>query len=170
MDLAWWQVLGLSLHILGLTLVAGGTLALGAFTAPALFKDFPRVEAGDTMTTIFRRFDKVQTLCFWLILLAQGLLWVPIAHTGAYRLLEPSPTLAITYASLTGLCLILLAWSLFKLNPKLEEGQQEGIAALPLDDPRVVQFNKVHDLAEKVAKLIFLVAVVLLILLPWWLL
>lgn len=65
--------LGTALQSLGFALMAGGMLALGAFTAPMVFGQFPRAEAGPVMAIIFRRYDVVLQVALGLALLGEWL-------------------------------------------------------------------------------------------------
>lgn len=47
------------IQIAGLISISGGTLAIGAITAPTLFKELNRAEASVTMIEIFSKFDKL---------------------------------------------------------------------------------------------------------------
>ncbi|MBY0403059.1 MAG: DUF4149 domain-containing protein [Cyanobacteria bacterium] len=67
---------GTALLMMGLALMVGGMLALGAFTAPTLFKMLPRPEAGAVMATIFHRYDSVLMVALVLVLLGEGLRFV----------------------------------------------------------------------------------------------
>lgn len=55
------MLVSLSRLVLGLTLglLTGGGVALGALTAPVVFRRFERRVAGAAMTQIFRRFDRL---------------------------------------------------------------------------------------------------------------
>jgi hypothetical protein len=165
------QTLGFSLYALNLALLAGGTLALGAFTAPLLFKVLPRPQAGAAMTTLFRRFDKLQGVCLVSLLVSLLLVWLPITGQGGCLLWQTkNPVLAYLNLGLQAVVIVLLALCLFSINPKLEAFQNTpGWDALPQDAPEVQQFNRLHTQSENFSKTYCFLCLALLALLPFWL-
>src|SRR5690348_16357646 len=69
------------LENLGLALMIGGMLALGAFVAPAVFKQFPLPEAGRVMTLIFRRYDDVLLVSVGMIIAGEILRTLVLGYT-----------------------------------------------------------------------------------------
>jgi hypothetical protein len=148
------QTIGFSIYAITLALLSGGTLALGA-----------------AMTTLFRRFDKLQTLCFFALTLSLLLLWLPINGQGGCLLwLSKHPIITYLHLSLQLLALGLLALCLFNINPKLETFQKtEGWETLPPESPEIQTFNRLHNQSENYSKLYCFLCLALLGLLPFWL-
>ncbi|MFM7469101.1 MAG: DUF4149 domain-containing protein [Vampirovibrionales bacterium] len=151
-------------YYLGLSLMIGGLLSLGAIAASALFKHLPREDAGWVMTVMFRRFDTL--LMVALLLVALGSLGL---NTSGYALfhegcplwgnLQPRHIRSVLLVILGG-CIL---YTTYGLNPKLEAYQiqkQEGL--VPLAPGQTTQFMKWHTLSEKLAKLQMLLAILCL--------
>ena len=65
-----WSYLTINfLYQLGLALWIGGSVALGALVAPALFKALPRDEAGAIFGPTLRRFSRLRVLAVALIII-----------------------------------------------------------------------------------------------------
>jgi hypothetical protein len=159
---------GGSLQLVSLALMAGGMLALGAFTAPALFQFFNRVDAGLAMTTMFRRFDVLVGICLALLVAGKALHVLPLLLSGQ----KPWQSGLLSFWLPTALWLLIVgltAYSLFAVNPQVEQLQKAGIATLEANDPQVQRFDKLHKLSEQLYKLDFTLAILLLALTPWWL-
>jgi hypothetical protein len=77
-----WIKAALSAQHLGLALMIGGLLALGAFTAPVLFKSFDRDAAGQAMAVIFRRYDTVLLVSLGLVVLGEVVRFKLLPLTG----------------------------------------------------------------------------------------
>lgn len=152
--------LGTALQNTGLALMIGGMLALGAFTAPVLFKTMARPEAGEAMTVIFRRYDIVLLVSVLLVLAGEALrVW---AQGGM-------PVLGLWSGVRYGVLTLLVACTLFstlKINAQIESAQKAGIAATASVE-EVRKFNKVHTLSEKLYKLQLYLALALLVMTPF---
>jgi hypothetical protein len=61
-----------TLTALAIVAWVGGFTALGAFTAPIVFRELPRDLAAPTMSTIFRSFDAVIVACVVIVALTVG--------------------------------------------------------------------------------------------------
>jgi hypothetical protein len=132
---------------LGLALMIGGLLALGAFTAPVLFKQFPRDAAGVAMTVIFRRYDTVLLVSAGLVLVGLVLAWL----SGQRQWLK---------LGLGAVLSALVIYSCTVINPQLEAKQNQGLAT-PADHQ---QFQALHKQSEALAKSqLFLGLVVLIV-------
>ena len=141
------------LECLGLALMIGGMLALGAFVAPAVFHAFPKPEAGAVMTLIFRRYDVLLGLSAILVVLGEmiSLLWEPVRCCRWQRGIR----LLITF---------LLAGSLgigiFSTNPQIERFQHQGVQRGV--GPAGQQFDQLHHQSESLYKFGLLLAIALL--------
>jgi hypothetical protein len=154
---------GTALLLLGLALMIGGMLALGAFTAPALFKYLPRPEAGVVMTQIFSRYDSMLLVALGLVVLGEGLRLVSTGGIPSWTLL-PSLRVGLLVA-LTGLML----YSTQKLTPTIAQLQQSGqnpTGTAATTETRT-EFTQTHKLSEQLYKIELLLAVLLLVLTPF---
>ena len=151
--------LGSGLQGLGLAFIVGGLLALGAFTAPVLFKSFTRPEAGEAMTIIFRRYDMVLIAGCVLLVIGEVLrhLQTGIPSQFTFWLVARY----VVFIALVGMTL----YSTLILNPKMN--------AL-YDDPTFRSnvevrgsFNNTHKLSEKLAKMELVAGVLLLLINPF---
>lgn len=143
------------LQMLGLALLIGGMLALGAFTAPTLFHALPRPEAGAIMTQIFRQYDGV--LLTGVGLIAGGELlkrWV----SGPFEL---TPMTGVRYLLLTGLIGLVL-YTTQGLSPHIAAFQAKGPAHWSLQERG--EFDTLHHQAESLYKTELSLAVLVLIL------
>lgn len=149
---------GTALMMLGLALMIGGMLALGAFTAPVLFKAFPRPDAGAAMTLIFRRFDTVLMVALGMVLLGE-VFRVVAAGLPAWNVLS-----LVRYGVL-GLLSVLMLVSLFSINPQIESMYNQGVTHGGTEEGQ--RFTKTHRLSEKLYKVELMAAALLLILTPF---
>lgn len=150
--------LGSGLQNVGLALMVGGMLAIGAFCAPVIFKHFPRHEAGAALTVIFMRFDKVLLGALVLMLMGEALRFC------SQQFVWQTP---LGYLRLA-LMLVLAGLMLFatlKVNPSIATMQSRGIS--PNATPEGIQFAKTHQLSESLYKAQMLLALGLLLLTPW---
>lgn len=147
----------LAIQLLGLALMIGGMLALGAFTAPVIFGGLERDVAGGLMTTIFRRYDTVILIAFSLVIAGEIARWISTGSTPFSQGLLNNARLSILV--LTG-CLV--AYSLFSINPQMETLQKQGVT-----EETAATFQTLHKTSEKLYKLEMLGALTLLLLLPF---
>ncbi|MDH4379482.1 MAG: DUF4149 domain-containing protein [Vampirovibrionales bacterium] len=144
----------------GLSLIIGGTLALGAFTAPVLFQQFSRPEAGTAMTVIFRRYDVVLTVAFALVIIGEALrLW----HCQGCLMNPMIGWLPTARVAATALLVIAMILGLFVLSPKLEALQTDP--TLHTDSVKMAAFQTVHKQSEQVYKAKLMLGLILLALL-----
>jgi hypothetical protein len=151
--------LGTALQMLGLALMVGGMLALGAFTAPVVFGQFPRAVAAPVMALIFRRYDIV-------LLVALGLLWLGEGlRTVVYRLSMRCPLMLLRLLIMVGLTGCLLVSTLF-VNADIERMNRAGLHRNPLTIERR-HFEAEHKQSESLYKVQLLLAILLILLTPF---
>lgn len=154
--------LGTSLLMLGLALMIGGMLALGAFTAPLVFKTLPRDEAGLLMGQIFGRYDKVLIGAVVLCLLGESLRFI-----GGFG--KPGILMGVREALLAALSLAIL-YNTLVLTPKIQAYQAQrnihAIASPEMAAPAISKeaFDQTHKRAEGLYKAQLLLAVILVFL------
>jgi hypothetical protein len=146
--------IGMVLETLGLALMIGGMLALGAFVAPAVFGHFPREEAGKVMTLIFRRYDYILLPSVGLIALGEILrTWV---HGYSTHIVA-----RVRYVVFI-ILVVLSLFSILVVNPKIEAYQHAG--ALRGVGAEGIAFDSLHRKSEALYKSELLLAIILLIL------
>lgn len=131
------------LEIIAITTWVGGMAALGFIAAPAIFQAAPsRENAGRIVGLILKRFQWVAYGCGVAILLAGAMRWA-----GSWRGLT-APEL-VRYI----IALIMLGLTLYSglvVSRKLErlrDAMSGGIDRIAKDDPRRVEFNKLHGVS-----------------------
>ncbi len=146
-----------ALQLIGLALMIGGMLALGAFTAPVVFKNFPRPEAAAAMSVIFRRYDLV-------LLGALGLVWIGEIFRNTVRIFALTP-IFLTRLIILGLLTGGIWVSTSVLNPQIEKLNHDGIVR---DTTTAAgrDFDRAHKISESIYKVDLLLAVLLIFLTP----
>jgi hypothetical protein len=151
---------GTALQNIGLAVMAGGMLALGAFTAPTVFHALPREEAAPLMARIFTRFDGVLQMALGLTLLGELL----------RRAAGPATWTQGLWAKLRLAALALLTVSLLYatvvVNPQIADMNRAGVRRA-LNTAQGQQFERTHRLSESLYKLDLLLVFLLLILTPF---
>jgi hypothetical protein len=155
----WFLPLGTACQTLGLALMVGGMLALGAFTAPIVFAGLSRELAAPLMARIFTRFDSVLLIALTLTLLGEAL--------------RVSSRILPVKSKLNGfrwLLLVLLTTGLLfstqSLNPQIERLNRTGVHRNP-ETPAGREFDGLHRCSETVYKLELLAALLLLLVNPF---
>ena len=148
--------------LLGIVVWVGGSFALGAIAAPAVFdvvaaRQLPdgRLLSGAIFGEILQRFHHVSYICGIAIVLSLA----------ARALLGPRPRRFAVRMSLVLVMLAAAAYSGLILSPRIERLQRSvGVApsSLPQDDPRRVEFGRLHGLSASVQMLPILCGLVLL--------
>ena len=148
--------------LLGIVVWVGGSFALGAIAAPAVFDVVAarqvadgRLLSGAIFGEILQQFHQVSYICGIAIVLSLA----------ARALLGPRPR---RFAVRMGLVLVMLAAAAYSgliLSPGIERLQRSvGVApsSLPQDDPRRVEFGRLHGLSASVQMVPILGGLVLL--------
>lgn len=138
-SLVTWSAI---IEIVAITIWVGGMAALSFIAAPAIFQTATSREgAGKTFGMILRRFHPVMYACGILILAAGAMRWVAV------------PRLYASEVTRYVIALIMLGLAVFSglvVSGKLEKlraGMPTGIDRVPKDDPRRVEFNRLHALS-----------------------
>jgi hypothetical protein len=152
-----WPV-GTGMQLVGLALMTGGMLALGAFTATVVFGQLPREQAGPIMATIFRRYDVVLLASLGLTLLGEGL---RVASKRAPGVSKLSIARYVLMAALAGGIL----FSTLKVNADIEHMNRAGLHRDYTSQGRA--FEATHKLSEGLYKMNMLAALLLLLLTPF---
>lgn len=150
---------GTAVQLLGLALMVGGMLALGAFTAPIVFGQLPRETAAPIMAMIFRRYDIVLLVALGLVALGEAL------RFAVRRFSLKCPLIVIRWVLLIGLGGSLL-YSTLVVNADIERFNKAGVHRSPLTQAGH-QFESRHKLSESLYKLDLLMAVLLLLMSPF---
>ena len=154
--------LGTGVQSLGLALIIGGLLALGAFTAPVLFKAFSRPEAGEAMMIIFKRYDIVLLVAVVLVAVGEVLRILPAGV----------PSMSFFAITRYGLLLALMGMTLYSTlsltptmmdlyqNPDYRAGNEQGVVLHE-------QFNRSHKFSERLAKMQLVLGLILMLMTPF---
>lgn len=128
--------------ILALAIWIGGLVALGACAAPLVFKIVPAPVSGEAMGAVFRRFDMIAISCAVVVLGCEAVrIWVREGSaTTAERL---RGLLAVTAAGAAIYGGVELSPSIIALHAA---GAVRGLGE------NGVKLDRIHDLAEAVAK------------------
>ena len=145
--------------MLGLALMAGGMLALGAITAPVVFGHFPRADAAPVMALIFRRYDMV-------LVAALILVWLGELLRLASKLVQGRSILnRLRYGLLIMLSGAML-YSTQVLNADIERMNKAGIHR-SYTTVEGLRFERTHKLSESLYKAELLLVVLLILLTPF---
>ena len=151
----WTYIFIHSLYLLGLALWIGGSIALGAAAAPVLFGSLPRGQAGGLFGPILRRFARMRAVALMCILAGGG---------AKFALYE-------THAATIWIALRWLAIAFLAIELVYELGYQERVMGAlrqemgpDADDPKRVEFGRMHVRAERLMRASVLAAVLALVL------
>jgi len=135
------------IEIIAITIWVGGMSSLSFIAAPAIFQTAgSRESAGKTFGLILRRFHPVMYISGVLILLAGVMRW---AGSYNHRLLASE----ITRYVIAGLMLLLALYSGLVISRKLDNlrgNMSGGIDRVSKDDPRRIEFNRLHRISTTV--------------------
>ena len=136
------------LHVLALVLWLGGLVVAGAIVAPSVFGVLEKVDAMEDRVLGGQVFGEVLRR---LHLLAYAMAGVMIVALTVHRLLGSRPVAYGIRVTIVGLMLALTVASGLGVSPRVEslQHQVEGpISALPADDARRVEFNRLHGVSS----------------------
>lgn len=150
---------GSGLQSLGFALMAGGMLALGAFTAPVVFGQLPRTEAGPIMGVIFRRYDIVLQVALGLALLGECL------RLASRQVRMNGPLPLLRWLLLAGLTVTLLYSTLF-VNADIERMNRAGMRR-DITTVEGRKFEASHKLSEGLYKADLLMVFLLILITPF---
>ncbi len=146
-------------QLLGLTVIIGGTITIGALTAPVVFRSFSRMEAGSLMIELFAKFDKWLQASALLILLAKLVDVVYIHKFNFFTEIGSGEELAKvlnTNMLISSLLVIAITALSFYIVLKVSPAVLESYEA---DSP---EFNTLHKRSELLHKVNFLLGIALL--------
>ena len=148
----WLHLVTDLIYHLGLALWIGGTVALGALTAPALFRALPRPEAGAIFGPILRRFARVRVAAI-----------LPTIVAAAVRLFvwerQVNVWITIRWAALAFLAFTVV-YEIVVLEKALEARRVHLTPEMAPDDPRRAEFQRLHKRAERLLSASLAAAVV----------
>jgi len=153
----WLYLAANVLYHLGLALWIGGVIALGALTAPALFRALPRPQAGSIFGPILRRFARLRLVALALVLAGAGakyFIWESHATSTSSGI-----WIAIRWAAIAVMAATLL-YEILHLERAIEARRRELTLEMPDDDPRRRAFNVLHKRAENLMRLSLLAALI----------
>ena len=141
----WLYLLANAAYHLGLAIWIGGTVTLGALTAPALFRALPRAEAGGVFGAILRRFARLRVIAFLLVVAGAAAKFIGWESHAA------TPWLAIRWLSIAvmGVSIVYETGFQERIMDRLREGLTPEMGE---EDPRRREFGKHHRRAERLMK------------------
>ena len=140
------------IYHVALAIWIGGGIALGALTAPELFRQLPRAQAGGIFAPVLRRFARLRLVAIIVALLAAGakhFLWE--THTANVWML-------IRWVALTFMT-VAVVYEIAALQPAMER-LRPLIAEGRDDDPRRALFGRLHKRSEALLKASLVAALV----------
>ncbi len=142
---------------LALALWIGGAIALGALTAPELFRQLPRQQAGGIFGPILRRFARLRLGAVAVAILAAAIRYaVWETHTA-------SGWIVIRWISLAFLAVVVVE-EIVRIEPAMERHRAAFQPALGDDDPERRAFMALHRRSEGVMKISMAAALIALFL------
>lgn len=140
------------IQIAGLISISGGTLAIGAVTAPTLFKELNRAEASVTMIEIFSKFDKL-VLYSAILVFAAKLIELIFVRGFNFNNANGELNLGLVLTSLCAIGVLIISIYLsFMLEPQILEAYESNN---PL-------FDSLHHQSELIHKANFLLGLIML--------
>jgi hypothetical protein len=141
-----------AVYHIALALWLGGGIALGALTAPELFRQLPRPQAGAIFAPTLRRFASVRLVAIIVALVAAGIKhFVWETHTS-------SGWIVIRWVALTFMAVAVL-YEVAALQPAMEK-LRPMIGGAREDDPARALFGRLHKRSERLLKASMLATVV----------
>ncbi len=153
----WLYLFANFLYQFGLALWIGGTVALGALVAPALFKALPRHQAGAIFGPTLRRFARLRIVALIVVLAGAAMKYF------GWETRAATPWIVVRWAAIAYLAFSVV-YEVAYLERALEIRRVELTPDLPDDDPRRRAFNALHRRAEMLMKSSLIAAVVALFL------
>jgi uncharacterized membrane protein len=142
---------------LSLAIWIGGGIALGALTAPELFRQLPRPQAGGIFGPILRRFSRLRLAAVFAALAAAAakhLLWEGHSASG---------WIAVRWVALAAMTVIVV-YELLGLEPAMAAYRGKMAAEASDSDPARAAFLRLHRRSEALMKVGLLAALVALFL------
>jgi hypothetical protein len=133
-----------AIYHVSLALWLGGGIALGALTAPELFRQLARPQAGGIFAPILRRFARLRLVAIVVALAAAGtkhFVWE--SHTA-------SGWIVVRWVALTFMAVAVL-YEVAGLQPAMEKLRPLIADGRP-DDPRRALFGRLHKRSEALLK------------------
>ncbi len=127
----------------------GGLFTLGAIVAPIVFRRVPAPYSADSMTEVFRRFDRVALLFAGLLLLVEGARFMarPTGDAAPRDLLEKPDLVRIAALVLASASRAAMG---FHFSPKIEALHRAG--AIRGSGELGLALEEAHRTAERLAK------------------
>ncbi len=130
---------------LSLTLWVGGAIVLGALTAPELFRQLPRPQAGAIFGPILRRFARIRLAAIVVAILAA---FVRLFTFEKHAL---SPWIALRWAALVVMA-VAVTYEILVLEPAMQR-HRAAIRSEDAADPERVAFMVLHKRSEALMKM-----------------
>jgi hypothetical protein len=144
-----------AVYHLALALWIGGGIALGALTAPELFRQLPRAQAGGIFAPVLRRFARLRLFAILIAIAAAA------AKHIVFETHSANVWIVVRWAALAFMAVAVL-YEIAALQPALER-LRPGVAGAAETDPQRAVFTRLHKRSEALMKASLLAAVVALL-------
>jgi hypothetical protein len=149
-----WERVTSSVEVCALALWVGGLVALGACAAPVVFRVVPAPLSGDAMGEVFRRFDVVAMTCGVVVLACE-----------AMRLVRGAPMRSLAERSRAPLAVVAATSAIYggaRISPAIIALHVGG--AVRGFGPDGTELERLHRIAENIARIELAAGLVLLVL------
>lgn len=137
----WLYIVAHTFYLLGAAIWIGGGVILGALVAPALFRSLPRPQAGGIFGPILRKFSRLRLAAVVVMIITAA-----IKHF-VWETHAISIWIGIRWLALAVMAAI-VTYELFGLEPAMaatRPGESEN-------DPKRVEFQRLHKRSEALMK------------------
>jgi len=149
----WLYIATNAVYHLGLSIWIGGALALGAITAPALFRKLPRPDAGAIFGAVLRRFARLRLAALVAVIAAAA-----VKHV-VWETHARNAWIALRWAAICFMAFAVL-YEIAFLERAIEARRVALTPELAETDPQRRAFGVLHRRAEGLMKAAVLAALV----------
>ncbi len=149
-----------ALQLISLIVITGGTITIGALTAPSIFGNLSRQEAGAVMIDLFSRFDRWIKFSAITLLIAKFFEFVIVYKSSFYIINNAEDSIIKTFNTslfsssilVVGIGIVSLVLA-FKLSPKMIDSYENDLP----------NFERLHQQSEMLHKANFALGLALLL-------
>lgn len=149
-----------ALQLISLIVITGGTITIGALTAPSIFGNLSRQEAGAVMIDLFSRFDRWIKFSAITLLIAKFFEFVIVYKSSFYIINNAEDSIIKTFNTslfssailVVGIGIVSLVLAL-KLSPKMIDSYENDLP----------NFERLHQQSEMLHKANFALGLALLL-------
>jgi uncharacterized membrane protein len=149
-----------ALQLISLIVITGGTITIGALTAPSIFGNLSRQEAGAVMIDLFSRFDRWIKFSAITLLIAKFFEFVIVYKSSFYIINNAEESIIKTFNTslfsssilVVGIGIVSLVLA-FKLSPRMIDSYENDLP----------NFERLHQQSEMLHKANFALGLALLL-------